>query len=296
MPGTRAVAAGRFFVELEGVPCGFVRSVEGGGVRADVVAEPGPEFFEKKHLGALHYDEFTLQADLSLDKSVYAWIADSWTGKLARKDGSIVATDLKLAAVSEREFFRALLTEVTVPAMDAASKEAAHLTVKLAPEYTRARKGSGKAVKAASAKQKLWQQSSFRLEIDELDCTKVSKVDAFTIRQKTVSDQLGEERAPTRQPSKLEVPNLRISLAESSAKTWAAWRDDFLVKGNNDDSQERNGKLVFLAPDLKSPLGEIRLFNLGIFRLEPEAQSAGAQQVARMIAELYCERMELTVA
>ena len=242
MPGGRTFTADRFFLELDGVPCGFVRSVEGGGVTADVVVEQqGTTFFATKRVGAPRYEEFVLQLDLSLDKAVYSWIGDMWTGKRTRRDGSISTLNEKLKAVSEREFFQALLTEVKVPALDAASKDAAHLTVKFAPEYTRAKKASEKTVKASTTKQKAWLASNFKLAIDNLDCTRVSKVDAFAVKQTVVRDAIGEARDFTAEPAKLDFPNLRITLAESSAQTWAEWFDDFVVKGNNDSTKERGG-------------------------------------------------------
>jgi phage tail-like protein len=137
MPGGRAFSAGRFLLELDGIPCGFLHSVEGGAIRADVVAVPGQSYFDEKHLGQLRYEDFVVRLDLSLEKAVYDWITDTWNGKWRRRDGSIVAVDVQLKAVSEHQFFQALLTEVTVPAMDAASKDPAYLTMKFAPEYTR---------------------------------------------------------------------------------------------------------------------------------------------------------------
>jgi len=294
--GSRAYAAGQFQLELDGIPCGFLRSVEGGAATADVVEEQtGATYYVQKHVGQPRWEDLILGLDLSLDKSVYQWIADSWTGKPSRRDGSIIAVSQQLKAVSEREFFRALLTEVTVPAMDAASKDPAHLTIKLAPEYTRTKTGSGASVKNPAARQKAWQSQNFKLEIDSLDCTKVSKIAAFTVKQTVAPSQIGEQRISTKEPTRLEVPNLRITLAESSAQTWVSWFDDFVVKGNNDSTKERSGKLSFFTPDRKTVLGEVSFFNLGIFRLEPEAQTSASEQIARLHADLYCERMELKV-
>ena len=108
-------------------------------------------------------------------------------------------------------------------------------------------------------------------------------------------DDVGEERIAVKEPTRIEFPNLRVTLAASGADTWTAWFDDFVVKGNNDQGKERNGKLTFLSADLKTPLGVVSFFNLGIFRLEPEPQRAGVEAIARVIAGLYCERMELAV-
>jgi phage tail-like protein len=288
-------AAGRFALELDGTLCGFLRSVEGGAITADVISEPlGSTYFRKKHIGQPRYEELALQLDLALDKSVYQWIADTWTGKSPRHDGSIVAVSSQQKAVSERRFFRAFLSEVTVPAMDAASKEPAFLTVKLAPEFHRAKAGSGATAKIPVAKKKAWLPSNFKLEIDGLDCKKVSKIDALTVKQKAAEDAIGELRDFAKQPTQLEFPNLRITLAESSSQTWTSWFDDFVVKGLSGDANEKNGKLSFLSTDLKTVLGEVAFFNLGIFRLEPEPQAV-AEAVARIRADLYCERMELKV-
>jgi hypothetical protein len=296
VPGGRTYTAGRFLLALDGVACGFVKGVEGGAIAAEVVKEAiGSTYYAQKHLGAIRFEELTLGIDLSLDQRVYQWLADTLAGKFVRRDGSIVALDNQLKPVSEREFVRSLLSEVTFPALDASSKEPAYLTIKLAPELTRSKAGSGASGKGVSTKAKAWQSQNFKLEIDELDCTKVAKVDSFTITQKVATDQIGDARGRRKQPASLEVSNLRITLAESSAKTWTSWFDAFVIKGNNSPEHERNGKLSFLAADRKTVLGEVSFFNLGIFRLEPEPRSAGVEQVARVHADLYCERMELKI-
>jgi hypothetical protein len=289
-------AAGRFALELDGTMCGFLKSVEGGAITADVITEKrGPSLFAKKHIGSPRYEELVLQLDLSLEKDVYQWIADTWMGESPRHDGSIIAVSSQLKAASERQFFRALISEVTVPAADGASKDPAFLTVKLLPELIRAKAGSGTKSKISAAKAKAWLPANFKLEIDGLDCTKVNKVDAFTFKQKVNVDPVGERRIATKEPTSMETPNLRITFPVSASQTWTAWFDDFVVKGLSGDEHEKNGKLSFLTPDRKSTLAEVRFFNLGIFRLEPEPHAIDEVTIARIRAELYCERMELQV-
>src|SRR3954452_17825468 len=111
MPGGRTFSAGRFLLELDGTPVGFVRSVEGGAISAEVVSVHGQSYFDEKHLGRVQYGDFALELDLSLDASVYDWIANTFNGKPQRRDGSIVAVDTQFKARSEIQFFQALLTE-----------------------------------------------------------------------------------------------------------------------------------------------------------------------------------------
>jgi phage tail-like protein len=296
MPGTRSFATGSFALHLDGVSCGFLKAVDGGDISAEVISEPqGSAQFIKKHIGPPKYEDFQLQFGFGMSKVLYDWIAASWKQNYARKNGSIVSTDFKLTPISERQFTNALITETTIPPLDASAKDPAFLTVKFSPEYTRTAKASGTAGKVVADKQKVFLPSNFRLEIDGLDCSKVNKVDALTVKQTVSTDDIGDARDYTKEPGKLEFPNLKITLAAVSAPTWNAWFEDFVVKGNNGDSNEKSGAIVLLAPDRKAELARITLHNLGIFALRHQRQVANDEAVQRLTAELYCEQMELKV-
>jgi hypothetical protein len=187
--------------------------------------------------------------------------------------------------------------ETTMPTLDAAGKDVARMTVKLSPEYTRAKAGS--AVKAPAGNdprsQKRWTPANFRFEMTGLNGTKVNKIDSFTVRQATAEHSVGEQRDYEKAPGKLEFPNLRITLAASSAQTWVDWHDDFVIKGNNGTAQERSGAIVYLDPSRTVELGRVNLSNCGIFRLGQQKVEAGRESIARMVADLYCERMDLVV-
>jgi phage tail-like protein len=295
MGDVRSYVSGNFFFQIDGVKCGFIKSVDGGAISAEVINEPvGPMYFVKKHIGQPKYEDFTLQIGFSMSKAVYDWIAASWQMNYQRKNGAIIACDYKLDAKSQREFFNALITETGIPACDGSSKEPAYLTLKFAPEYTRYTKASGKAAgELGKSEQKLWLPSNFRLTIDGMDCTKVAKIDAFTVKQTAVTDDLGDARDYLKEPGKLEFPNLKITLAEVAAQGWYDWHEDFVIKGNNDEGKEKNGVLEFLSPNRQDVLLTIKMFNLGIFKITTDKSEANADQIKRVSSELYCERMEL---
>jgi len=292
MAGTRSYVSGSFMFNLQGVKCGFLKAVDGGAISAEVIEEKlGPDFFVKKHIGQPKYEDIELTIGFELVQDVYDWIAASWNMNYARKDGSIVATDANLQAKSERQFYHALITEVTIPALDGAAKDPAFLTVKFSPEYTREVKAAGKLIAPKPEAQKRFLPSNFRLEIDGLDCTKVNKIDSLTVKQTVGTDDIGDARDIVKEPGKLEFPNLRITLAEAGAQTWVDWFEDFVINGNNDESKEKGGRIVLLSPDRKQELGRVELH--GIFSLRRQAPTGEA--VARVVAELYCERMELRI-
>jgi phage tail-like protein len=297
MPGAnRSYTSGRFLLDLDGVRCGLIESLEGGNVSAEVISERvGPDYFVKKHIGQPKYEDFSIRIGLSMENKVYDWIVASWKANYQRKDGSVVVADHKGNAKAIREFYNAVITETTIPAMDASSKEAAFMTLKFSPEFTRFKKASGKvndSLEKGKHGQKKWLPANFRLEIDGLDCTKVRKVDSFTVKKTAVSDDIGVARDQVREPGKLEFPNLRITLPESIAQSWFGWHEDFVIKGNCGDDKEKNGALTFLAPTLKDELARVHFYHLGIFRISADKPERQASQIGRVVAELYCERME----
>src|SRR6188474_1660182 len=152
----RSFTTGGFLLALEGTDAGFLRSVDGGAAVGEVVAEQGSEFFSPKHLASVRFEPLTLAFDLSLEKAVYEWIGDTWRGVDTRHSGSIILTNFDRKPVSEREFRDAVITSVTIPALDGSSKDPAAFTVQITAEEVVTKKPSGGTVKAPGVKQKLW--------------------------------------------------------------------------------------------------------------------------------------------
>ncbi|HWI62853.1 MAG TPA: phage tail protein [Symbiobacteriaceae bacterium] len=292
----RTYVGGNNILEIDGVQTGFVKSVAGGHTYAEVINEAaGPDYFVRKHIGQPKYEDFTLQIGFSMTKAVYDWIGASWKMNYQRKNGAIVLADYNFKPVSKREFTNALITETTVPAMDASSKEPGYLTVKLAPEFVRFGKVSGDKANAAAGKpdaQKSWLPSNFRLEIDGLDASKVNKIDAFTVKQQAVQDSVGDARDAQREPGKLEFPNLLLTLPVSSADDWIAWHEDFVIKGNNGQDKEKNGTLYLLATNRQDVLATIKFYNMGVVAIREAVSESASDTIARYEVELYVERME----
>jgi hypothetical protein len=294
--GVRSLAAlGHFALRLGAGPAADVTLLEdfdGGSIYADVLSEHSAKLhFVKKHVGPPKYEEFALQVGVSMSQELFGWVAGSWSAQPKKQDGAVLTLDYSLNVKTEAEFSGALITETTIPALDAASKEPGYLTARLQPELITVSAGVGK-LSLVAAKQKLWRTSNFRLQIDGLDCTKVSRVDSFTVKREiTVPASRGGGGALN--AGKVEFPNLRITLSQASAQSWFDWHESFVVNGNNSDSFERNGSLSLLSIDLKKELSRIDLRHLGVVRVAP-AKREGSGQIARVTAELYCEEMVLS--
>jgi len=285
----------RSVLTLDGVVCGFVTSAGGGSISAPVVRESAGAFVRKR-LGAPTPEPIELLLDLSLEKPVYDWISESWQGQASTKSGSLIALDADLQATTELHFERAVISATTIPAMDASAETACVLAIQLIPATINLEGAAGPVAGLVTKQRTPWLSSNFRIAIDGLDCTKVSKVNALTITSGESSLPNDRSRGPAGTVAAIDCPDVCVVFAEESSKSWADWHETFVIQGKNDDTQEKNGSLIFLAPDLQSQLGSVTFSGLGIYRLTREASSAGEpMHVRRTVAELYCQRMELVV-
>jgi hypothetical protein len=96
-------------------------------------------------------------------------------------------------------------------------------------------------------------------------------------------------------PGKLEFPNLVVTSSALDLGPWQAFFDDFVLDGNNGQTDELGGKLDIMAPDLKTVLATLEFFHLGIFRLAPEEVEPSSSNIQRFRADLYCEGNRLFV-
>lgn len=293
----RSYTAGHFMLSLDGEPA-VLKDFDGLNIKAEVATvNMGPENLPMKHISVLKYEQCTINVGMSMGKSLYEWIKASLDKAHIRKTGYIVAGSYDYKAQGYRHFSNALITEVTIPALAGDSKDGCFFTIKFQPEKIEYQKGDDADLKGTvNTKQKRWLASNFRLRLGDLDCTKVNKIDAITIKQGVVNDAVGEFRDDTWEPSKLEIPNVKVTLAASHAQTWVDWHKSFVIEGKCGQEDELSGAIEFMSPDGKETLGSLDLFQCGIFSLTTEKVEANKDAIARVVAEFYVEKMALNLA
>lgn len=270
-------AGSHFVLDLDGIPCGFVESVEGGHATADVVTEKmGSDGIAKKHIGGVKFNEITIKcaASTGMSKGLYNWIKDSLDRNAPLRSGTITATDADFRVTSIGGFSNALLTEIGFPALDIAAKDPAYMTLKFAPELTNNKKGTGKiSSQGFNPKEVI-----AKIEVGGVSSSRVSKIEAFTIKQ---SFQEG-----VKDQTRIDIPNLKLTLSDGPGlDSWVGWHEDFVINGNSDDGDELDGLINFTNTKGTQTVGTLSLSHLGIFKLAAET----AEGVRRIKAEMYCE-------
>ena len=111
-------------LELDGGAAQRLSSAEGGFATADVIVEKlGSDHIQHKHLGAIKYEPITVTSGVVTSKDLYDWLEGTLSQAYALKNGSIIAVDADGKDLSRLEFHQALISEISFPALDAASKE-----------------------------------------------------------------------------------------------------------------------------------------------------------------------------
>jgi hypothetical protein len=263
---TRTYTAGRFALELDGVSCGKFGGLDGGHRELAVGLDPvGPDLYTRKHIGGVKYEDFTMQIGSGMGKPMYQWIKASFDKGYVTKNGAFTAGDFNYKEKSRRAASSMFITEVTIPALDGASKEGCYVAVSVSPTTLTTVPPSGQP--AQGAKQKAWLPSNFVFECGGVDTSRVAKIDSFTWKCSIAAD--GSQV--------MDVSDIGVTFPKASAASWQEWFRS-LASGADD---ERDGALTIVG---ESGLAiTIGLNNLGLYRLVPT-------QNKRVKAEMYVER------
>ena len=184
-----------------------------------------------------------------------------------------------------------------MPKLDGSSKDAAYFDITFEPERVRWAKGGGNDIRSkVGPKQKAWLCSNFRVEIGDLPCSRVASVDSFTWKCAIAADQIGIHREATKHPAKVTVPDLKLSISMADHQLWADAARAWFVDGMHEESNEMDGRIVYLGPDMKKELGEITLMNVGFKKFSKDDLEANSEKIARFSAELYVEKMAFKIA
>lgn len=275
----RSFTAGRFALDVAGYNVGFLKKFSGMAMEADVVTNDlGPDNVQKKHVSTIKWTPGKATVGIGMGKGMYDWIKQSFDKSYEMKSGYFVSGDFNYKAQSRLDFEDALITSVTVPAFDGASKDAAYFDVEFEPERVRWSKGGGEDIRAkVGPKQKAWLCSNFRFELGALPTSRVAKIDSFTWKCAIAADQVGIFREPTKHPAKVTVPDLKVSISMADYQPWADAAKAWFVDGQHEENHELEGRIVFLAPDMSRELGEISLQNVGFKKFSKDDNEANSE-------------------
>jgi T4-like virus tail tube protein gp19 len=298
VPKSKSYTAGHFELLIDGhKTTTFLKSVDGGWAKANVVDDPAGGGSDRvKHLSTVEVEPMSFEFGLSGSTHILEWIQGSWNRKWARRNGQVSHADFNLKQTFEHEFFNALVTETSFPALDGASKDGGYIKCKIQPERVVTKASAGPQITGDfSTKQKMWTPSAFRFTIDQIDDMQyTNKLESFTIKQGVKKLHTGADRFPQIEPTKIEFPNLSGTISLGYADKLLKWHNDYIFKGTKDPKAQMSGAIEFLTPDRKSTIFRIDLFEVGLMSAAIQQATANADQIKRVKFEMFVGKMKLS--
>jgi hypothetical protein len=293
------LSGGRFALEVDGIAVGSLKTFSGLGAEGSIAqATSGPEVQTKKHMAGFRWTPGRAATGIAMGKALYAWIKTALGSVGSAHSGTFKTADFNGKVRATRSFSNALLTEFTVPNLDASNREAGIFDIAFEAERVTWGPGSGETLAPALVQQKTWVTSNFKITIGDLPCSRVAKVDAFTWRSPVAAGGVGLPRGVSAlQAGRASVPDLSLSISAADYPAWQAAAKKWFIDGACLEANEMRGRISLLGPTMKDSdeLGAIELYNVGFKRFDHEEAVSGSDQVARFTVVLYVERMALSI-
>ncbi len=298
---SRAYVASHFAFDLDGAGIlGFLRSFDGGGVKTDIMTyQQGATMDVWRQVGRLKYDDMTIQVGMGMSDKFYDWMSSFFTRDVQRKDGSIIIADFNYKQKARRTFTQALISEVTIPALDGSSKDAAYMTVKIVPEsmgyeaITGANSTRLDCAPGLKQPNKLWQCSNFKFTIDGFadSFKRVLKIDSFTIKQQILEYAHGNRRTVRRVPGRVDFPNINVYVPLTDAEDLLWQVNERLISYYAPDPGGMTGSIEFIGTN-DDTLCTINLKGVDITSAEHQKYDAGGETFAQVKLQIQVESME----
>ena len=292
----RSYTASSFILELDGSHiAGFFRSVEGGGVKAEVMTYQmgnAPDLW--RQMSKPKYDDIKIQVGMSMSEEFYAWISQFFSGSIERRSGAIISGDFHYKERARRVMKNMLISEVAIPKFDAGDKAPCYMTVGLVPETVEFEPGNPNIDLSPTVqmRQKLWTPNRFEFTINGFEqcLARVTKIDAFTIKQQILEYRSGNLRNPWRVPGRIEFPNLTFYLPEADARPLIDHFTKRVQLGEPAPHTRLTGGITALDSD-RQPLCTISLAGIDISSIGPDKSDSTSQDIKQVRIDITCESM-----
>jgi phage tail-like protein len=295
-----------FTIEVDGIGKGLkdlptLRSVEGGGAKADVVSyQMGENGDVWRQLGKTKYDDIKLTFGLSDVDGFRGWVHDFLKGTLTRKNGAILAADFNYKERARRKFEQAMIVGLGLPKFDANDKNQANVTITLAPEKVTYEKGSGATITATDVSENTQRKIAacnftFSLDGFQQETARTAKVEAMEIKVKTIEHHVSYSGdsvrfEPAKIPGKIEWPNLVFCVPEADAEPFRKLHNDRMSGKKKDQGQGLGATLVFFN-NSKKKMGEFQFKGVHIFNVQSEKSDASSEEMKLVKIECAIEQI-----
>jgi len=294
-----AYSSGTFMMTIDGMDCGYIKKAGGGFPTVEKVSTAvSSSNIVKTSVSNLKYDPITVDIGVGHANGMYQWMTEYFQKNATYKSGEITACDYDGKVKNTLNFYNAFLTEVKFPTLDATSKDGVFISVKMQPEHTERIAGDGSDVSGkVGSSQKKWLCSNWRLNIGDLPCENVTKIDGLSYTVKLGEVRVGSKRVPTWVPGAFEVGEITVTILAHDIDAWQDEAKVRLYEGKNlDEGAEFQGGITFLDHDLSTELGSVELGNMSMTSFKIADQEANKEGVLTAEVKFAIETLQFSLS
>jgi hypothetical protein len=158
--------------------------------------------------------------------------------------------------------------------------------------------GGGKSLSPPNGfeQQKLWKANNFVMQLDGFECmSRVTKIDAFTVKQNIIEYHMGAMRAPIKLPSAIDFPPITFYLPYSDGQPLLDHFHKRVMKEKTSIPGRVNGSIT-TRDNSNADLFELKFINADITSVTPDKLDSSTEEIKQLKVELYTESMSFKYA
>lgn len=270
-----AYAGSRFAVSIGSYSAGYVKSFTQGQFKGSLnETSTSTEHWMKKNIASWEFTDFSMEVSFAMGKGLFDWMKSAMDNNAIPMDGSVVVADFNGKAIREVQFFRAYITKIGLPALSAADKGNAFITVAFKPTELKYLKASGDVAKpAVGPTTKSITTNNFRFTLPGFDVKRISKFDAIEWSCTVKDDRHGEAQYPELAATTMKQPDIGFTINALDGKQFEDWAKAWFMDGKREEKDEITATLEYLGPNMKDVLATVNFSNVGLLELTPPKQT-----------------------
>ena len=165
------------------------------------------------------------------------------------------------------------------------------MTIRLTPQEIQMATGNLGSAGQPSGKpgtQVNWSSADFRLQIDGMDCSHVSKIEPVGAQFFSGPGLAQAAISMAGASSTKHFSNLAITLPEAQAASFYQWYRAVVVQGNQTIAQQKSGILEYLTSSRSDSIFALRFGGLKILRFTQAANTVGSGLAANVNVQMSC--------
>lgn len=291
-----AYAGSRFAVTIGSYSAGYVKSFTQGQFKGSLnETSTSTEHWMKKNIASWEFTDFSMEVSFAMGKGLMDWMQSAMDNNAIPMDGSVVVADFNGKAIREVQFFRAYITKIGIPALNATDKGNAFITFGMKPTELKYLKASGDIAKpAVGPTTKSITTNNFSFKLGSFNTKRVNSFGGLDWTCTVKPDQHGESQYPELAATTMKQPDISFKINALDGQQFEDHAKAWFMDGKREEKDELTGSLDFLGPNMKDILATVTFQNVGLLELTPPKQVRD-DSLQFYECKYYCEHAKLEV-